>query len=350
MKMTEKKRIYWIDYSRLIGVFLVILGHIPFLNHNIGCYIYSFHMPLFFILSGYLEKGKTVDLKESIKKDARYLLIPYVSFYIIAYVWWLIQKFIHSNDILTFKEVVVRPILGLFLGEWYNTPFSIMINTPLWFLLCLFICKVLFKYSLWVSKNYHWCLFFINILAIVLVFIMHQFNIDLYFSIDSAIMALPFYSFGYFFKFIDINKFSIWLNILLSFVCLIIVGILSDWNGRVDIADFTYGNNILVFYIAGIAGSLGVIYFALLFENKQNALLLYLGQNTLIIFALHGIVNPIVRNFYTVHILKKSGVCPFDFGDGVIVGLIVLILSSVPIFFIHRYCPFILGQYLNKKG
>lgn len=59
------QRINWIDYAKVLGMFLVIFGHTmqqpPLQQVHIG--IYSFHMPLFFFLSGFLYKqsgGKNV--------------------------------------------------------------------------------------------------------------------------------------------------------------------------------------------------------------------------------------------------------------------------------------------------
>ena len=46
------KRIEWIDVSKGIGIILVLIGHIS-LNGGLNKFIYSFHMPLFFILSGF---------------------------------------------------------------------------------------------------------------------------------------------------------------------------------------------------------------------------------------------------------------------------------------------------------
>lgn len=54
---TATDRINWIDCIKGIGIYFVILGHIYKCN-NIGIWIYSFHMPLFFILSGYLIADK----------------------------------------------------------------------------------------------------------------------------------------------------------------------------------------------------------------------------------------------------------------------------------------------------
>ena len=74
------KRIQYLDIAKAIGIILVIIGHIS-QNEIITSVIYSFHMPLFFILSGYLyHKGNT---KNKIKK----ILIPYFLFSIISYLY-----------------------------------------------------------------------------------------------------------------------------------------------------------------------------------------------------------------------------------------------------------------------
>ena len=51
------KRIEWIDIAKGIGIILVVIGHISQIE-VLNDIIYSFHMPLFFIISGYLYKRK----------------------------------------------------------------------------------------------------------------------------------------------------------------------------------------------------------------------------------------------------------------------------------------------------
>ncbi len=49
----ERKRLMWLDAARGIGILLVLLGHT---SPSFGKFIYGFHMPLFFIISGFLYK------------------------------------------------------------------------------------------------------------------------------------------------------------------------------------------------------------------------------------------------------------------------------------------------------
>ena len=49
-----KQRIIFIDWLKAIGIFLVIVGHMPMGDNMLRNWIYSFHMPLFFFASGFL--------------------------------------------------------------------------------------------------------------------------------------------------------------------------------------------------------------------------------------------------------------------------------------------------------
>ena len=49
-----EKRISWIDMTKGYGVLLVIIGHMYIFN--LSSWIYSFHMPLFLFISGYVFK------------------------------------------------------------------------------------------------------------------------------------------------------------------------------------------------------------------------------------------------------------------------------------------------------
>lgn len=96
--MGTEKRLNFIDAAKGIGIVLVVLGHtiVPEIRGSaygwgfLWNFIYSFHMPLFFFLSGFLfEAGiaKYTDKRRFILSKARKLLIPYLFFSIFAYVF-----------------------------------------------------------------------------------------------------------------------------------------------------------------------------------------------------------------------------------------------------------------------
>ena len=97
--MNKKARIIELDYLKGIGIFLVVLGHTILLQNALSTkyvilarFIYSFHMPLFFIASGIIS-GLQRNLQCNIVKTAKKLLIPYFfwSFVYIIFVSLLLK-------------------------------------------------------------------------------------------------------------------------------------------------------------------------------------------------------------------------------------------------------------------
>ena len=140
--MVEKKRINWPDYTKGIGIFLVVLGHLirslenrsilssPFWP-ELDNWIYSFHMPLFFFLSG-LFISKTLKLSYSDFLSSRLKAIAYPYF-----MWSTIQSLIQisasiwidtSMNFYTLLNIVVSPVMQF------------------WFLYALFICHLSFTF------------------------------------------------------------------------------------------------------------------------------------------------------------------------------------------------------------
>ena len=83
----NNKRFEWIDILKGIGIILVVVGHSNFSFAKattamfIQKYIYSFHMPLFFFVSGYLfVKDKYSNFKRFLRVKTKTLMIPYFFF------------------------------------------------------------------------------------------------------------------------------------------------------------------------------------------------------------------------------------------------------------------------------
>ena len=75
MESEQKKRITWIDMAKGYGIILVILGHLKF--DMFRDWIFTFHMPLFFFLSGYVFSTK-YDFVTFLKRKCRSMILPYL--------------------------------------------------------------------------------------------------------------------------------------------------------------------------------------------------------------------------------------------------------------------------------
>ena len=138
--------IKWVNCAKGIGIFLVVYGHMQRgvfradlgmneeLFNYLDTFIYSFHMPLFFILSGlfFLSSIEKYKFKSFISIKLQTLLYPFV-------VWSLIQ-----GGIQYFMNGATNSTVGV--GEVLN-----MFSTPqqqMWFLYALF-CIMVFFAILW---------------------------------------------------------------------------------------------------------------------------------------------------------------------------------------------------------
>ena len=76
------RRITWIDSAKGIGIILVVLAHTFWGGRTI---IYTFHMPLFFFISGALyHRRESLTFIDSMKRRINSLLKPYILFSVIS--------------------------------------------------------------------------------------------------------------------------------------------------------------------------------------------------------------------------------------------------------------------------
>lgn len=99
------KRLNFIDVAKGIGIILVVLGHcLAYENQNkLFMMIYSFHMPFFFFLSGFLFKDKSYETYLSGKLKT--LLFPMIFFQalnIISYGFLFLLGFEKHHDTIAF--------------------------------------------------------------------------------------------------------------------------------------------------------------------------------------------------------------------------------------------------------
>ena len=74
--MSTHERIGYIDIAKAIGIISVIIGHMWWYQPEMNL-MYSFHMPLFFLIGGFFIKRRK-SFKEIVHQKAVRLLSPYV--------------------------------------------------------------------------------------------------------------------------------------------------------------------------------------------------------------------------------------------------------------------------------
>ena len=113
----QMRRIRWLDAAKAIGIVLVVLGHIS-RDAALVQWIYLFHMPLFFFVSGWVYKKKNV-LKD-IGHRARTLMVPYYAFGGVLLLYWQLLERRFRDSTLTFGQ----SLYGLLIGEYDYLDFN----------------------------------------------------------------------------------------------------------------------------------------------------------------------------------------------------------------------------------
>lgn len=334
-----QERINWLDWAKFIGITLVVMGHLPFTDKFINQLIYSFHMPLFFILAGFLFKPTNGYLK----KNAKQLLLPYLILCFVNYIWWLFVGFLRHPEIyqFTFQDGLLKPILGVLIGVNYATDISYPIPGALWFLIAMFSVKVIYCFLASFEEQIS---FYVAGSFLLVVVLLHQFSFDLWFSIDSAMLAFPFFVIGvilkkyhnvYFFKKI---MFVIAFILLAAFTI-----ILSLINGPVDMNTFNYGHNIVIYYINGFCGSMMICAISMLLSPINNKIVVEIANGTILIIGLHSIVTNGILDGIIRYCLKED-ILEYSFIGGVILSVLSVVLFYYPIKYCRIYFPIIIGR------
>lgn len=131
-----KTRLYYLDMAKGIGIFLVILGHIEYLDPSAQRFISSFHMPLFFVVGGvlaYRKEDSREPFGEQLKRRARGTLVSYASFSIIMLTMRTFEYFVQPERI-TGRELAKEFVESLTGYGLYT----------LWFLPAYFLSGALF--------------------------------------------------------------------------------------------------------------------------------------------------------------------------------------------------------------
>lgn len=102
--------------------------------------IYSFHMPLFFFVSGCF--FRPISLREFFAKKTRQLLIPWAFFAFLLFAYLFVLKL---NETHNWAKAISLPVTSMFDG-FLGDENSFILFHVIWFLICLF--EVSFVYLL----------------------------------------------------------------------------------------------------------------------------------------------------------------------------------------------------------
>lgn len=281
-----------IDIAKAITIMLMVIGHCDSLNHYFFDFIFSFHMPLFFIFSGYFFRYKTS--KNLFRSDLKKLVWPYLYTTIICGM---------LAFVLTSQQAGLNRLLGAFVGcqgssvAYYK--YSKLQAGPIWFLMALFWCRqyfnIIYKHC---SK---WYLPICFVLSLVFwIFSRNIINIPL--CIGTGFTGLMFYAIGLFLRDWGLDNFKNW-----QYWGMLAVWILAIIFGYLNMAQYTYHH----FYLCipgAICGTILVYKAASFIKGKFANCLVFIGQHTLEILCSHTIAFTTRRFFVELIGYDKSNI------------------------------------------
>ena len=278
---TGKDRIKYWNIAKGIAILLMILGHAEGIPAYLRTIIFSFHMPLLIIANGYFIKS--YDIKRTFKKSVKSLLVPYMEVCLIsAVIYTVVAENGSAAERFLYK---IKAMLGGMskISIRFESFDSVWL---VWFVCCLFVTRNLYVILMKLLENYSSG---IRLGVLVLLafagYVVGKYYAFLPWSLDVALVSLLFMAVG---DWLRRNKFfetngayklaipaAVWIYFLTKGIC-------------IELATRSYPLGIWCI-VEAVAGSLTVISLSQLLSRYRGItnILSWIGQNTMLILALH---------------------------------------------------------------
>ncbi|TQR21416.1 acyltransferase family protein [Psychrobacillus vulpis] len=343
----SQKRLAWVDVTKGFLMILVVIGHYPGeLDFPFIKYIYWFHMPAFFLLSGlfFKELAENEHSNKTIKKRFIQLMIPYLFFlFVITAVRYSMELALGNFDLSWYLQDLWKLVIA---GRFARGAYGVF-----WFVTTLFFTYLLF---IWMTKylsrlkQISLLVTFYLVAHLESIFAMHVISgapdeasqtIPMLWNLDVVLMAIVYFALGYYAK-------RIWMNITLP--CLLgamVVAISFAVADNVGIIDYHLSmkflryDHLLLDLIVPIAF---IIMILGIFQRLTKILPLHwlakIEKHSISIMYLHIFTDIILNDFF------QYGLIGFT-----TLGLIIPIITSIIIQKLIPYGKFFLGDIRAKK-
>lgn len=338
------KRLAWLDIAKYICIMAVMLEHLESTTDILGCFFSPFFVLCFFAVAGYTHKAGQ-PFGSFLLKKFKTLFVPWLIFSVFDIVVSQLVSFSEHGSIvseLAWNFLQIRGqgdqiwfVAALFMAflpfwvfiEWYSRKPS----TPRRRLLFILISLALFYADNYYSGHMNGSLFPWGTAALP-------------WHIEYIFQGMFYMTLGYMFKeaweksFDKING----RQFCLAIFALYFIIIYAPYFFTVPEAVFS----IFAVYITPLIGI--ILVFAISKIIPENRYMCYIGQNTLIYFALHGkvfsFVEGMLARFAAPLYANILGNVFLSNLFAVIFTFILSLVLIVPAYIINRFFPFVLGR------
>lgn len=328
----------WVDFVKGVAILCVIAGHSN-LGNTVTNILYFFHMPIFFIISGYLSSPQEKFRRVIIHK-AKSLLYPYFIFGFLIICYNTVISFYKGREV---KYYLYKEFAALFYGNfiWEN---NFQYIGVLWFLVALFSVFVIVNLLDNIAKKWRLAGYGLFLTMGGLFSYLNISNkVRLPFCFDIACVAFLFFLAGR--SLYPIYKKSV-LKYYAHFMILLGGVLLGFWNQEivaylhlypvthVDMLYMNYGA-LPIFYGSAVLISFPIFRLAeMIYRQHSYMFLEHLGKISLLLMVIHIYVLQILR--VILHGWNNLSIF--------IITVLITILLSL---FIERFLP-ILYRYPVK--
>ena len=275
----QEKRYLWLDIAKGITIMLMVMGHSS-IPHYFSNFIWAFHMPLFFIATGWTTNWEKRTFFEYCIHRTKTLMLPFVSYSIVV---CLILSH-HSS----WKG------LGYLLSHGWE-------GYPLWFIPVLFVASIISR-AVYEVKSTYFRLMLIFSLAMVGV-VLDNNNIYLPWAMSSVPYASFLVAWGGYIKHIvspeKSNKIWILLCFVITFGISLFYRLDMAWNNITPVIPLTIG---------AVSGTIMVFMLSSLIEKKCKTLskiLSSVGKETYIVVAFASAIILMINQYFILNPLVK---------------------------------------------
>lgn len=322
-------RIEFVDLVKGICIILVVMSHVGgiFDKMDVHSMVSSFRMPLYFFISGIFFKsyeGFVGFFKRKVSK----LIIPFLFFYLSSFLVMFLLSFVPGLFRLPVK---LNELLYVFQNHEL-----IRFNPPLWFLIALFNCNIIFYVIHRFRDKRLWLMFALTVLIGVAGFFLGKYRIELPLYFDVAMTALPFYVCGFW-----IRRYNFFLfpyhrfDKAIPLIALGCIAVMYFTATNIGMRTNGYPGDIFQTYIAGFCG----ILFIMVVGKRLHRLpfVSYIGRYSVITLGIHApilhFIFPVVGHF--VHNNFLMSLCVF---------IIVIIICRVLTPAFLKLFPYLVAQ------
>lgn len=277
----NNRRIEWVDIAKGIAIILMVLGHTGIPKY-INDWIYSFHMPFFFFISGVLSRQyEQTDVACNIKyilHKTKVLLLPFLIYSLINIILYPLYGKLPSQEFL----------ISLLQDGWNGI--------ALWFIPVFFVCVVICYFCSGTNKSIYISM---PIFLMIGAFLSYR-NIKLPYALSTVPIGCFYIMLGSTFKrsiFYIIDQTTLPIKTILLIGGFVISFIIS-LHYRLDLAS----NNILPLtplLLAAICGIISICIISKLVEHiKFTRILLYSGRHTYEIMAFSQVIVILANEYF----------------------------------------------------